>query len=138
MEYKISHSPPPCYEEAKKKFGVNFFRDRVVFTYGDTIHFYKGNIDPDLIAHESVHIKQHAAYSGGPEAWWRKYLDDGDFRLSQELEAYRAQYEYILKYYKKKTHFDHLHFYAKSLCTIYGLKMTIEDAMNLISNYEKI
>jgi hypothetical protein len=132
MEYKISHAPPPCYREAQKKFGVNFFRSGVVFTYGDTIHFFKGNLDPDLIAHESVHIKQHAAYPGGPAAWWRRYLDDGEFRLAQELEAYRAQYQFVLEHYKKKEHYRCLSFYAKSLCTIYSLNMSIQEAMDLI------
>jgi hypothetical protein len=29
--------------------------------------------------------------------WWRKWLEDPEFRLSQELEAYQEQYQFFVK-----------------------------------------
>ena len=30
-----------------------------------------------------------------PEMWWDQYLNDKDFRLQQEIEAYRVQYRVV-------------------------------------------
>ena len=48
-----------------------------------------------LLAHEEIHEKQQEEY--GVQKWWDRYLIDKDFRLSQELEAYRAQYEFFTR-----------------------------------------
>ncbi len=64
----------------------------VVITYGDTVHS-KYTIAPHLEVHEAVHIKQQE--SVGPEAWYKLYLNDKKFRLSQELEAYKAQIDFL-------------------------------------------
>ncbi len=137
FKYKTSKTPPPCYQEAQKRFGVNFYRDGVVFTYGDTIHFYKGSLTPDIIVHEKVHIRQQTSFEGGAAAWWGKYFIDEEFRLSQELEAYRAQWAYVQRAYRSNTHAHHLAFYAKSLCMIYKLPgMNVEKASALIEEKE--
>lgn len=134
LKYKISRVPPPCYAAAQAKFGVNFFRDGVVFTYGDTIHVYKGGLTPDLVVHESMHIQQQKHYRGGAQGWWMDYIRDPEFRLEQELQAYRAQWNYVKTYYKKNTHPHHLNFFAKSLCMVYKLPgMDIEKATALIT-----
>ena len=66
----------------------------VVYTYGDTVYIPNGEaLSDDLEVHEAVHIKQQAEM--GAEEWWKKFLEDPEFRLSQELEAYQAQWEYI-------------------------------------------
>jgi len=58
-------------------------------------------LPPDLIAHERVHFAQQAAV-GGPEAWWRLYIDDPEFRLEQEVEAYRAQWKILMRRPKRE------------------------------------
>lgn len=86
---------PPNYDDICIVFRV---RDRkgVVFTYGDTI-FSPDSLDlpRELVIHEQVHSDQQAKE---PEAWWLKYLDDDDFRLNQEVEAYRKQYDACADY----------------------------------------
>ncbi len=92
---RISPTLPPqeIYEACVKLFRVSF--EDTIFTYGPTIHAkYPEKVTPDIIAHESVHIRQQG---GDPAAWWMKYLYDPHFRLAQEIEAYRAQYSFMLK-----------------------------------------
>ena len=97
MNYTISTEPPPCYEAAREKFSCDFYAEPVapVFTYGDTIHVASGHLQDDVLAHELVHVRQHAAYPGGPAAWWERYLADEMFRYEQEMMAYKEQYRFI-------------------------------------------
>ncbi len=131
---KISNLPPPIYTEAKRRWGVNFYKG-VVFTYGDTIHIANPKmLSADLEVHEREHISQQMTYPGGPEAWWKKYFDDKNFRINEELAAYRVQYQYVLKNFKTRFHEPKLNFYAVSLGTIYGLEISREEAKKLIEN----
>lgn len=89
---KILIDNPPNIEDIKKVFTFEP-TDRVIFTYGDTIYNPGGYFiehDLDLIAHEATHTRQQG---NDPEGWWKRYLEDKDFRLSQEIEAYRVQYK---------------------------------------------
>ncbi len=88
---------PPNWEQIKAVF--NLEGKNPVFTYGDKLYNPTGLTIPDhLLIHEQVHERQQII----PEAWWKRYLEDGEFRLSQELEAYRAQYQYIKKNVKDR------------------------------------
>lgn len=49
------------------------------------------DISPDILHHESIHLKQQGGDSAG---WWQRYLEDEDFRQEQELAAYGEQYRY--------------------------------------------
>lgn len=61
------------------------------YTYGKDIFNPSGNpLDPSLIAHESVHTIQQGEK---PKEWWDKFFKDKNFRLDQELQAYRVQYK---------------------------------------------
>lgn len=92
MEAKIVVGKPPNYERIVAAFGP--LPETVIFAWGDTIFvqdkIFADSFPPELVAHEGVHSRQQAA-SGGPEAWWERYLTDARFRLDQEIEAYRAQ-----------------------------------------------
>lgn len=133
-DHIIVYTPPPVYEEIRKKWGVKWEDGVVVMVYGNTIHqSFMEKMDEDLLVHELVHVKQHMAYPGGPEAWWRKYLDEPEFRISQELEAYRAQYKWLQdntnRQYRKKV----LKHCAKDLSSnLYGNVMSYDEAENLI------
>lgn len=88
---KIIYDFPPNYDEVANTFPV---RSDTVFTYGDTLYSPRKQILPlDLIIHEEVHVRQQT----DPVVWWRKYIDDREFRLSQEIEAYRSQYRFYCK-----------------------------------------
>ena len=49
------------------------------------------------MVHEQVHIEQQRRQNDGEMGWWRKWLEDPEFRLSQELEAYQEQYQFFVK-----------------------------------------
>ena len=98
-EYKHSTQPPPNWSKLEKEFGVSF--ENVAVTYGDTVHS-KYQLLPDVGPHEAVHVRQQLAYPGGPEAWWDRYMNDIPFRLDQEMQAYRVQYQWIQKNVKDR------------------------------------
>lgn len=64
-----------------------------IFAWGGIIYNPYGiAVDAHLQAHEGVHGSQHAL-AGSPQAWWARYLTDAEFRVEQEVEAYRRQLE---------------------------------------------
>lgn len=92
---KVIKDFPPNYNAIIGVFPVAD-RKGVVFTYGDVIYapYLKRKLPKHLLVHEGTHKRQQ---NGNPEAWWDKYLSDVDFRLSQEIEAYRNQWTYVVK-----------------------------------------
>lgn len=90
MPMKILKTFPPNYAELCDKFGIKGRTD-VIFAYGDTIHYPSFHPLPrQLIVHEEVHGERQRAM--GVEAWWRKYIDDVEFRFNEELIAHRAEW----------------------------------------------
>lgn len=125
---KLSTRIPPIYLRLKKKFGINWDKG-VIIAYGNVV-YCKFEISPDLIVHEQTHIKQQLDY--GVEKWWDRYLEDKDFRLSQELEAYKNQANY-LKEKKPKGYYDRLEKICKDISSsMYGNIISYEEASNLI------
>ena len=91
---KISYSKPPIWDEANKLFKLEELGLGTVFTYGDTLYNpFGADLSKDLIAHEEQHAKQQSHDETCAKLWWRRYIDDVDFRIEQELEAYGAQYQ---------------------------------------------
>ncbi len=126
---KTSTELPPIYAECVDRFGVDF--NDTVFTYGDTCHS-KRPMPEHLIIHESVHSRQQG---NDPEGWWRRYLDDGKFRLDQEIEAYRAQYLFYTQTIRDRNACARfLHSIALDLSgPMYGRIIGYREASNLIS-----
>src|SRR3954452_1929234 len=82
---------PPNIELIRKHFPIG---PHTIFTYGDCIYNPRNTeLDQHIIRHEAVHCEQQAEY--GAAAWWDRYIADPAFRLEQELEAYRAQWQFI-------------------------------------------
>jgi hypothetical protein len=95
---KIVEDYPPNYDAICEAIPDVKDKNDVVFTYGDTIYNpYKGEVQDHLEAHEAIHELQQKAY--GLDEWWGKYLSDKKFRLEQEIEAYRVQYQFVNKTY---------------------------------------
>lgn len=90
---KIRNTYPPNYEELIQHFDIAN-NPNVIFTYGDTLFVPNGqNVPDNLIVHESIHVEQQK--KTGAKEWWKRYIDDIDFRIDQEAEAYNAQYKYM-------------------------------------------
>lgn len=83
---------PPIFDEIDAKFHVR--GKKVIFCWGNTIYNpMRIGVPPVLIAHEAVHKAQQKDDIVG---WWRRYIDDDEFRFQQELPAHVAEY-YALK-----------------------------------------
>lgn len=81
---------PPMYDQIAAKFDLG---PRTIFTWHDKIYNPSGGrVSGDLMAHEIIHMVQQ---NGFPATWWRRYLDESEFRLDQEVQAYGRQYEYL-------------------------------------------
>lgn len=130
----ISTQKPPQWilDEVKEKWGVTW-ESGVIFTYGDLITNCEGSMSEDLIAHETHHTTQQESF-GGPDKWWREYLDNPEFRLDQELECYRKQYKWVLNNIpSKQIQFQSLMHYARSISgKMYGDMITLDQAIKLI------
>ena len=84
---------PPNFKAINDKFSVR--GKPVLFCYGDKIYNpMKIVIPPELIAHEEVHSKSQLQM--GVKLWWDLYIKDKLFRLEEEIEAHRAEYQYLL------------------------------------------
>lgn len=88
----IVNEPPPNYDEivaaipAAKNYGV-------FFAFGNRI-FNPDNVslDASLIAHERVHGDRQG---DDPRGWWRRYLDDQQFRFAEELIAHCIEWQHV-------------------------------------------
>ena len=133
---KISNERPPQWilNAVQDLFNVEW-ESGVVFTYGDLITTFHGKMREDLMHHEPVHSRQQKEF-GGAEQWWEEYLVNKEFRFEQELEAYRAQYKWIMQNEKQRQWFKYLEAYANDLSgDMYGNLITKSNAMKAINSY---
>ena len=120
---------PPNYIIIRKEFNPP---ETTVYTYGDTIYapFIHGVLSQDLIAHEEVHEKQQ---NGDPMGWWKHYIDDKNFRLHEEVQAYRAQYKVFRKRRDRNKIALFVHALARDLSgPMYGHIIDLQEAIRLI------
>jgi len=121
---------PPNFEEIKARFNPP---PNTVFAYGDTIYAPGGtDLPANLVVHEETHFVQQQRV-GGPDEWWRRYIDDPRFRLEQEVEAYRAQLAAVadLPRPMRRELLAHI---CKSLASrMYGGLVTKEQARRLVT-----
>lgn len=128
---KIVYDLPPNYKEIVKVFDLT--GKNPVFTYGDIIYypFGKGNKIPlHLIMHESTHKDQQG---NDPKKWWDEYLRSPEFRLNQELEAYRNQFQFYKN--KNKSWMPFLKSIARDISSpMYGNMVSYNEALDYILN----
>lgn len=131
IDIKFSKEIPEIYKELHSKFGVNW-DEGIIICYGNTIHCNQ-KVSPDKIVHETIHVKQQKKI--GKDEWWRMYIDIPSFRLEQEVEAYRAEYQFVKRNIKdREALFKFLTRMAKHLSSEnYGDIITTDEAIKLIS-----
>lgn len=126
---KIVYDYPPNIEAIKKHFELV---PHVVFTYGDTLYVpEESEVSGHLMAHEEVHAIQQGST---PDKWWDEYFANPEFRLQQELGAYREQYKYFRRHNSDRNKcFRFLDSLARDLCgPIYGRCVGYMEALKLI------
>lgn len=127
---KIKTNIPEIYIRLKEKFGIDWDLG-IIITYGENV-YCKYPISKDLEIHEATHIKQQTDY--GVEKWWDRYIDDVDFRFSQEKEAYVNQANWIKQNIKDRNErYRLLNKIATDFSShIYGNILSKEQAWKLI------
>lgn len=111
--------------------------DRVVFTYGDTVYVPSGRELPDyLLVHESAHSRQQGA---DPGAWWMRYTTDRYFRLSQEVEAYAAQYDFMCGHVRDRNRRAGVLVEIANVLAgpTYGEMVSVMDALKMVKDKSK-
>jgi len=131
----ISPTRPPNYEAIVAAFPVVKSKYGIIFTYGHVIHNPDGiSVTPDLHAHEQTHTIQQTSFGMTPERWWEQYINDVDFRLKQEVEAYRAQYNFVMENYGRDQRRALLKHITKALSgSMYGRIVTVAGAKKLVT-----
>lgn len=121
---------PPNINELKEHFDIGY---TVVFTYGDIL-YNPGNgfINKALLAHEETHSRQQQEM--GVEQWWRKYIDDQQFRIDQEVEAYHNQY----LEYKKSNSYQKSELFVNNLARDLSSKLYGENIIDFKTALNKI
>lgn len=132
-EVTVIQDRPPNFEAIHAVF-PGAAGEGVVFAYGDKIYNPSGvTLPPELMAHELAHCERQNEM--GLDAWWDRYLVDGDFRYEEELIAHIAEFKSIMSRYNYQEHaisrvreraLDHV---AKKLAApLYGRMVTIHQA----------
>lgn len=133
---KILTEFPPNYAQIQLVF-KEIEKHKPIFCYGDTIYNpFKREITPDLDKHEEVHSKQQGLY---PDQWWGQYLNDRDFRLQQEIEAYGTQYAFVKSFVKNTKLLEWLKENMADALSgeLYGNLLSYGEAESKIRNYAK-
>lgn len=83
---------PPMWEEIRAAFPRAAAQKGVIFSWGRKI-FNPDNVrlDAGLIAHEAVHGQRQGTEEMHVKDWWRRYIDDRQFRLDEEIPAHIAE-----------------------------------------------
>lgn len=129
---EVINEYPPNYKDITAVLQI-VGRDSIVFTYGDKLYNPSGAVIADhLMVHEETHKRQQGQTT--PAEWWRKYLADEEFRLDQELLAYRLQYRFMKSNgYPRNYRRDVLNKIAKDLAgKMYGHIISRDEAKRLI------
>lgn len=132
---RVVHEPPPkrVFQACIDKFGASW-DDGVIWAYGNAIHSKYPIRDKSLYAHEGTHLEQQQTI--GVVKWWDQYLEDPEFRFSQELEAYQAQWQWIKKNLRsREEQVVRLSRLAKDFSSpMYGNIVTYQEALTRIKN----
>lgn len=103
----------------------------VIFTFGETIYNPSGGHIPAwLKAHEGVHFSRQTNHKPAIEGWWKRYLEDPEFRLAEELPAHRAEWKAYAEVHKNgNQRAQMLHQIALRLASpLYGSLITFSKA----------
>jgi hypothetical protein len=91
MQMRVVCARPPLFDAIDAAFHIA--GKPVIFAFGDTIYNPMGvAIAPSLMAHEAVHGERQRGGDGDVTEWWRRYIDEPQFRLAEEIPAHQAEY----------------------------------------------
>lgn len=135
---RVVQALPPMFDEIDAAFHV---RGRaVIFAWGDTIYNPAGiAVSAELHAHEVVHGVRQEQHPGNVEGWWRRYIDEPEFRFDEELPAHVAEFKSICDQQRPRWHSERnmrrtiaAHVARKLSAPLYGSLISLEDAKRRI------
>lgn len=132
----VIHGRPPNFEAIVAVFPLAV-RTQTIFAYAPDIYTMAAiEVPPDLVAHETVHIKRQKDYRGdlgrsGVDGWWAQYLTDPRFRYDEEVLAHRAEYKWLQEHApSRQVRRQALkHVATKLAAPLYGFKVSLARAM---------
>jgi hypothetical protein len=126
---EIKHEIPDIFVDCAKHFGVKW--EDVIITYYPYI-YSPVSITEAKYYHEATHILQQKEY--GVKEWWARYFQDKEFRLSQEVEAYKNEKAFIQENIKNREERFKLtiQIYRDLSGSTYGNLVTYEEAKKLL------
>jgi hypothetical protein len=99
---KIVAARPPNFDAIAAVFPEARQRG-VIFTFGDTLYNPAGGyVSAWLKAHEGVHYSRQTNHPPAIEQWWKRYLEDPEFRLAEEIPAHRAEWKAFASVHKDR------------------------------------
>ena len=129
---EIKKEFPPNFKEIKQNFPTS---ENTVYCYGNIIYNPSGQEIPiDIQYHESIHSRQQLKYMS-PDIWWTKYIYDSNFRLTQELEAFAEQLNFVKRSLGSKASKYCLEELAENLSILYNLNISYYRAHSLIRHF---
>ncbi len=128
---EILHEQPPILNKILEAGMIP--KKTTIFAYKGKIYNPSGvDIPADILVHEEVHLKRQ---QGKEDGWYDKYLTDKEFRLKEEIAAFREQYKFFCEMVKDRNlRARYLHSLAKNLSsTVYGEIINLNEAINKIN-----
>lgn len=89
----IHTTPPPNWEKLSAAFGGVKWEGNHVVTYAGEIYCPSGNVPPDVLVHEMVHVEQQKGHD--MEALLERYMNDIDYMREMETAAFKAQCAFL-------------------------------------------
>lgn len=141
MTQEIVDDYPPMYDEISQAFNL-YPNDGVIFSWGERIYNPGGSVIPaQLIPHEAIHGERQVKGASNVTLlnicdWWRQYMDSWEFRLSEEIHAHRAEYQWFMDNGNRSQRRSALKRTAARLGSpLYGGIITQAQAMNILRTH---
>lgn len=130
---KLKIKKPFLAKILKLKF-KEITKSTTIMVWGNT-SYGANKLSADLIKHELTHIKQQRGSKLYGLWWWFKYVVSVKFRLSQEIEAYRNQYQCFCRNVRNESQRrEFLELKARDLSgEMYNNSITFEEALKQIN-----
>ena len=125
---------PPNIKEIEKVF--NLKGKKPIFAYSPILYApMGGDLDHPTIIHEQTHFLQQG---DDPKSWWDLYINNKDFRIEQETEAYSNQFQAFKERIEDRNdQAKYLHILATQFSSdLYGNVLEYSEALKLIKNYQ--
>ena len=152
---KVINTLPPNIDQIDDRFKVKHIPS-ILYTYGDSVYTLSDKPIPIwIMKHEEVHSARQFEYgrmlmeemgmepekdeenSVGPVEWWKRYIDDSEFRLLEELVAHQVEWRVFGQLHNRNERRLYLNAIAARLSSkMYGDMITLTQAKKLIKDKE--